>query len=96
VFCSRWPDLVDDVLDHAQTSELEDCISGCLAPIKPGLGETGKELDKFVGVGEKLTSEDLRREDWLVRAAHLSEFVRFEPVAVEPAAEAPAAADVSS
>jgi hypothetical protein len=96
VFCSRWPDLVDDVLAHAQGSETEDCISACLATIKPSLGETAQELDTFVAIGEKLTSEDLRREDWLVRAAHLSEFVRFEPVAPEPAPAEPAEAPVAA
>jgi KAP family P-loop domain len=87
VFCSRWPELVDDVLEQVKKQpHYDDGLSETVSRL-PGLQQdTRTELESFAKAGTPVSSADLMREEWLVRAAHLSEFVRFEP----------AGADVSS
>lgn len=75
VFCLRWPDLVDDVLAHAQRTEASvDCLADCVARL--ALRPDTDDLTAFADLGEPLSAHDLT--NWLAHAAEISQLVREE------------------
>lgn len=78
VFCDRWPDLVDDVLDHAGAHpECGDCIATALSGVDaPGAAA----FAAFPGPDDVLTANDLAPDGPLAEAASISHLIVWEAV----------------
>jgi hypothetical protein len=84
VLCARWPELVDDVIDHAEKNTQEDdCLRAYHTLLDiDALGLVTDELRALAFVAEKgepLPAQALLDRDWLRRAAEISLLMRREP-----------------
>jgi len=89
VFCARWPDLVDDVIEYARYERKSaDAISGMTGhgqlPARESTDLTAfavapKREDGSTDAGDLLSSEDLLKREWLQRAAEISQLTYVEP-----------------
>jgi hypothetical protein len=79
IFCSRWHELVDDVLEFAERNPgSKNCIAG-IARGRPT--EERALLREFAATTDKddpLSADDLLNPAWLMRAAKISQLVERE------------------
>src|SRR6266545_1164929 len=77
VFCSRWEELVDDVLDQARQhpEQQGDCIAECATDLQLERGEAA-DLARFNTVGETIAASDLAAGGSLQRTVEISQLLR--------------------
>jgi KAP family P-loop domain len=79
VFCARWPDLIDDVLDCAAKGVQGDCVE-TLRNTRAVPPANRSDLTSFAAQEPQLTAEDLKPSGPLAFAAQISTLALPEPL----------------
>ena len=81
IFCARWPNLIDDVLDYAKGHpNTDDCFSAGVKNLAVSDHKALKDLAaRSHQPGDLLSSQDLQPGGLLARAALISQMVEYEP-----------------
>lgn len=74
IFCDRWPDLVDDVLEITEKSKSS---TNCVRELANSLSPANAELKEFADLRDALSAKDI--DDDFRLAADLSQLVRKSP-----------------